>query len=348
MNEIIHTALCSFGMSGQVFHAPFLSAHPSFNLYGVLERTKNNSKVLYPDIKIFRSLDEILNDDFIELVVVNTPSVTHFDLAKKVIESGKNVIIEKPMTATILQSEELIKLAKDRNLLLSVYHNRRFDSDFKTLQKVVNQNLVGNLIEAELYFERFNPNLSPKVHKETPTQAVGNLYDLGSHLIDQAVTLFGMPDAVFADIDKFREDSKVDDYFDLKLYYPNFKVRLKSSYFVREKFAGNILHGTKGTFIKSKADVQEKQLQDGINPNSMAYGLEPENEEGLLHTELNGEIVRKRYPTEKGNYMEFYNSIYSALRENGEVAISGEDGLNVVKIIEAAFKSGKERKVVEI
>lgn len=344
----INTALCSFGMSGLVFHAPFIDVHPAFNLYGVWERTKNNAQAKYPNIKTFRRLEDMLEDKNIELVVVNTPSVTHYEFTKQAINSGKNVIIEKPFTATVAQAEELIQLAKEKKVTLSVYHNRRYDSDFMTVKKIVDEGWLGKIVEAEIHYDRYDPGLSYKVHKETPTAAVGCLYDLGSHLIDQALVLFGMPNAIYADLDTFRPNSKVEDYFDVKLIYSSHRVTLKSSYYVREIMPGNILHGTKGSFIKSKADVQEAALQAGKIPGSQDWGAELDKEKGLLHTEKDGKIIKEHIPTIKGDYMAYYEGIYQALRNNKAVPVSATDGMNVIKVIEAAIQSNREKRVVAI
>lgn len=344
----INTALCSYGMSGHIFHAPFISINPNFNLYGVFERTKNETQRKYPNVKIFRSLESMLNDENIELVVVNTPNVTHFDFTKKAINAGKHVIVEKPFTATVAQAEEIIQLAKEKNVIISVYQNRRYDSDFKSVQKVLNDGLLGDIVEAEIHYDRYDPVLSYKIHKETPTDAVGSLYDLGSHLIDQALVLFGMPKAVFADLDSFRQNSKVGDYFDLKLFYTSHRVTLKSSYYVREALPGNVFHGKKGSFIKSKTDVQEKELQVGKMPGTSDWGTESDKDKGLLNTEIGGKIVKEYIPTLKGNYMEYYDGIYEALRNNKQVPVSAEEGMNVIKIIEAALKSNQERKVITV
>ena len=344
----INTALCSYGMSGHVFHAPFISVNPQFNLYGVFERTKNEAQKHYPSIKTFRSLDAMLADENIELVIVNTPNVTHFDFSKKVINAGKHLVIEKPFTTTIAEAEALIQLAKDKNVVISVYHNRRYDSDFKTVQKVLNEGLLGDIVEAEFHYDRFDPVLSYKEHKETPIEGVGSLYDLGSHLIDQALVLFGLPKAVYADLDAYRPNSKVADYFDVKLFYPSHRVILKSSYYVREPLPGNILHGTKGSFIKIKADIQEKELQAGKKPNTENWGTEPDTEKGLLHTEKNGEIIKEHIPSLQGNYMTYYDGIYETIRNKKPVPVSAEAGMLVIKVIEACIKSNKERRVINL
>lgn len=347
MNKI-NTALCSFGMSGWVFHAPFIAVHPGFNFYGVWERTKNLAQEKYPEVKTFRSLEELLGDKNVELVVVNTPSVTHYDYAKQTLLAGKHLIVEKPFTATVEQAGELIELAKRQKVKLSVYHNRRFDSDFKTVKYILDEGWLGNIVEAEMHYDRYVPELSYKTHKETPTPAVGCLYDLGSHLVDQALQLFGMPLAIFADITINRPGSKVDDYIDLKLFYPGFRVILKSSYYVREAMPGYQIHGTLGSFIKHKTDVQETDLQAHKKPGGNDWGIEPEEQKGLLHTLKDGKIIKEFVPSLRGNYGEYYDGIYNAIRNGAEVPVSGEDGKKVIQLLEAATKSNKEKKVIEL
>jgi len=343
----INTALCSFGMSGWVFHAPFIVNDPHFKLYAVWERSKNLAEEKYPGVITYRTLEEMLADEAVELVIVNTPNYTHYDYTKKALLAEKHVIVEKPFTVTVKEGEELIELADKQNKKLSVYQNRRYDSDYKTIKKVLDEKLLGDLVEAEFHFDRYSEILSPKVHKEIPGPGTGALYDLGSHLIDQALQLFGMPDAVFADIKVVRPVSKVDDYFDLLLYYPQLRVRIKSSYQVREPLPGYILHGSKGSFIKPKTNIQEELLQKNNVPGNDDWGIEPESERGLLHTEKDQKIIKEYIQSERGNYADYYDGIYEAIRNDKPVPVSAEDGLKVIRIIEAAFKSSNEKKGIE-
>lgn len=348
MTTSINTALCSFGMSGLVFHSPFLTINPHFNFYAVWERSKNEAQQKFPEVKTYRSLDEMLADLLVELVIVNTPNYTHYEYAKKALMAGKHVVVEKPFTTNVEEANELIEIAKKEKKVLSVYQNRRYDSDFKTIRKIINENLLGELVEVEMHFDRFREELSPKQHKEIPGPGTGVLFDLGSHLIDQALTLFGIPEKVFADIRIIRPLSKVDDYFELLLYYNNLRVRLKASYVVREALPGYILHGLKGSFIKAKTDVQETMLQAGNLPGGKDWGTEPESEKGLLHTEKDGKIIREYIQSELGNYDDYYTAIYEAIRNNKPLPVTAEDGANVIKIIEAAFNSSKEEKVIRL
>jgi scyllo-inositol 2-dehydrogenase (NADP+) len=344
----INTALCSFGMSGWVFHAPFININPGFNFYAVWERSKNIAQEKYPGVKTYRSLEDMLADDSVELVIVNTPNYTHYEYAKKALGAGKHVVVEKPFTITTDEGNELIALAENQNKKIAVYQNRRYDSDYKTIKKVVDGNWLGELVEVEMHFDRFKEELSPKLHKETPGPGSGSLYDLGAHLIDQALQLFGMPEKIFADIRPIRPISKVDDYFELLFYYKKMRVRLKSSYVVREALPGYVFHGLKGSFIKPKTDVQETMLQAGIIPDKRDWGTEPESEMGLLHTEKDGEIIREHIRSEQGNYGEYYEGIYGAIRNNKPLPVTAEEGVNIIKIIEAAYKSSETNRVVAL
>ena len=272
----------------------------------------------------------------------------HYDYAMYVIQAGKHVIVEKPFTATVEQAEELIALGKKKKVKLSVYHNRRYDSDYRTVKKVLDEEFLGKIVDVAIHYDRYVPALSYKTHKETPTPAVGCLYDLGSHLIDQALQLFGMPLALFADITINRPNSKVDDYFDLKLFYPDHRVTLKSSYYVREPMPGYQIHGTLGSFIKHKTDVQETDLQANKKPGGDDWGIEPESQKGFLHTEKDGKLIKEFIPSLRGNYGDYYDGIYNSIRNNADVPVPGEDGMKVIQIIEAAFKSNKEKKVIEL
>ena len=344
----IKTALCSFGMSGWVFHAPFISLNPGFTLHSVWERSKQLAQQKYPTVNSHSTYESLLADDEVELVVVNTPNYTHYEFAKKALLAGKHVIVEKPFTITSAEGIELIKIAEQEGKMLSVFQSRRNDSDFKTVKKIVNEKLLGDIVETEIHYDRFNEALSPKLHKETPGPGTGVLYDLGSHLIDQALQLFGMPEAVFADLFIIRPISKVEDYMEVLLYYPTSRVRLKASYLVREAVPSYSLNGSKGSFLKSRADIQEAALQALVSPADANWGIEPESEQGILHTEKDGKIIREHVLTERGTYMDYYNGIYEAIRNQKLPPVTGEDGLNVIKIIEAAYKSNTEKKIIAL
>ena len=344
----INAAICSFGLSGRVFHAPFLHVLPQYNLYGVLERSKDLARALYPSVNIYRSLDEMLADEQVELVVVNTPNHTHFDFAKRSLLAGKHVLVEKPFTVTVAEAQELIDIANEKRLCLSIYQNRRYDSDYKIVRDVIEQQLLGDLVEMEINFARYKPSIGPKVHKETPGQGGGILYDLGSHIIDQALQLFGLPQRLFADIRMVRPGSQVDDYFEILLYYNRLRVRLRATQVARESTPGYVLQGLLGSFLKSRTNIQEEELQAGKMPGHEGWGIEPATEQGVLYTNRDGELFHENLASPRSDYAEFFEKLYHAIREGGEAPVTGLQALQVIRIIEAAFESSDSGKTVAI
>lgn len=341
----IKTALLSFGMSGRVFHAPFISLHDGFELAGAWERSKKQIQGVYPGVQSYPSLESVLADGSIRLVVVNTPTNTHYEFTKAALLAGKDVVVEKAFTTTVSEALELKAIAEKKGLKISVYQNRRWDSDFKTVRKIKQSGVLGDIIDATLRFERYKPALGAKLHKETPGPGAGLLNDLGPHLIDQALCLFGMPQALFADVRTIRENSLVDDWFEISLQYQNTRVQLRSSLLVCKQQPGFVLNGTLGSFVKSRADVQEVNLLAGMMPGSSDWGTEPKEENGFLYK---GDNETEEIKTEQGNYYDYYDGVFKALTENKPMPVTGDDGINVMKIIEAAIKSSVEKKVVRL
>jgi scyllo-inositol 2-dehydrogenase (NADP+) len=343
----IKVALLSYGMSGKVFHAPFLELHTGFELLGSWERSKKLIQLDYPEMKSYPTLEAVLEDD-VDLVVVNTPVGTHFEYAKKVLLAGKHAIVEKAFTTTVAEAEELAALAKEKAVKLSVFQNRRWDSDLKTLQQVIIDGVLGDIVEAEFHFDRYNPKLSPKQHKETANSGAGILKDLGPHLIDQAIYLFGFPAAVMGDIRFTREDSLVDDWIDIVLYYDTFRVRLKASFFVRESIPAYQVHGKKGSFLKARGDVQEAVLKLGGKPNLDSWGKEPTEQDGILHTDIDGTVMHGKIPSLQGNYYAFFDGVYNSIINNTIEPVTAQDGLRVMQIIEAAIQSSELKRVIDL
>jgi predicted dehydrogenase len=347
MNKI-QVGLASFGMSGMVFHAPILTHHPGFCLNTIVERSKNEGKKHYPEVTVVRSFEELLADNKIELVVVNTPDHTHFEYAHKALEAGKHVVVEKPFTQTIGQGEDLLNLSRKKNLKLSVFQNRRWDGDFLTVRKIVDNQCLGRLVEFESNYMRYRNYIEPNTWKESVLQGIGLTYNLGSHMIDQALVLFGMPEAVWADIDSLRGGSEIDDYYHIKLIYPDIKVTLKAGYLVREAGARYTLHGTSGSFLKYGLDPQEEALKNGGNPTLPGWGKEPEALWGTLNTDIDGIHVRGKVETVAGNYAAYYDNIYDALRNDAPLEVQPEQALNVIQLIETAMESSRIKQYIEI
>lgn len=341
--QIIKTALLAYGGSGKLFHAPFLDVHNGYQLIGAWERSTKNIQHDYPNVQSFDTLEDVLQSDA-DLIIVNTPIYTHFEYSKKALEAGKNVLVEKAFTTTSAEAEELYQLAKSKNLKLCAYQNRRWDSDFLTVKKVLNSGDLGEIVEAEIRFERYNPNLSPKAWKEKNQPGSGILMDLGAHIIDQALVLFGQPEAVFGDIRTLRPNSEVNDYFDILLYYPNNRVRLKATFFAKEQSAGYVLQGRNGSFFKERGDVQEDELKLGKIPNRETWGIEDPAKKGLLNTNN----IRENIDTEQGNYLELFDALYRSIVLHEEVPVPASDAVKSLRIMEAALASSESGKKIEL
>ena len=219
----IKTGLAAFGLSGQIFHAPFIEAHPDFELTAVAERSKKSAQATYPDVESVDSFEELLRCD-VELIVVNTPDATHYPLCRAALEAGKHVIVEKPFVTTIREAKELIEIADRKDLILITYQNRRWDGDFLTLRQIVRQGSLGRLVEIQSSFQRYRPRLGQSAWKETPgATRVGITYNLCSHLCDQIVALLGKPEGVWATLDRQRDGSRIDDYSLIVLEYPGIR-----------------------------------------------------------------------------------------------------------------------------
>jgi predicted dehydrogenase len=346
--KVIKTAIIGFGLSGRVFHAPFLHTHPGFKLATVVERQGNTSRELYPGIEVVRDYKDLLKDNELELVVIATPNILHFDLACEFLNAGKHIVIEKPFTPSSSEADELIRISSETGKKIFVFQNRRWDGDFRTIQQVVYQGYLGEILEFEAHFDRFAPGPRRSAWRDEALPGGGVLYDLGAHLIDQALVLFGLPHSVFADIRWQRPGSKVDDYFEVNLLYNSLKVTLKASVFVKEKGPRYILHGTKGSFIKYGIDPQEEMLKEGMMPDSADWGKEDPDYWGILNADLHGQQFYGTIETEPGNYMGFYNNIHEVICKGSEQAVPPEEARNVIRIIELAFESNRTKSVVAI
>jgi scyllo-inositol 2-dehydrogenase (NADP+) len=346
MSKPISVAIASYGMSGMLFHAPMLQVNPNFDLVCIQERSSDKSKSRYPFAKIVRSFEDILADKSIELVVVNTPDKYHYPMALQAIDAGKHVVVEKPFTQELWQAKELISRAQEKGVILSVFQNRRWDGDFLTVQKVIEQQVLGRLVEFESHFDRYRNFIQEGNWKEDPDNGTGTLYNLGSHMIDQVLTLFGKPARIWADLHILRTGGMVDDCFELKLEYPGMKVTTRGSYLVREPGPRFILHGTQGSFLKWGSDPQEEALKAGVWPNQENWGSEPESDWGLLNTSMQDIHYRGKVETLPGNYNAYYDNLYSAIRQGKELAVKPEEAMMVIQVIDAAMTSVAERKWV--
>jgi predicted dehydrogenase len=343
MADEIGVGLIGYGMAARVFHAPFIEAVPRLKLRKVVERRGDESRRSYPHVEVVRDADELLRDGEIALVVVTTPNDSHFELARRSLLAGKHVVVEKPFTNTPDEALELIELARREGRLLSVHHNRRWDGDFLTVQRILKAGLLGRLVEYESRYERFRNRPREGAWREAEGLGSGILFDLGSHLIDQALVLFGPPRAVTADIRRQREFAKADDYFELMLDYDGLKVTLKAGMLVRGPGPRFALHGTEGSFVKHGMDPQEEALKRGLTPAAQDWGEEPEERWGTLDAQLGGLRVRGRVETVAGRYQSFYRNVADAIEGRAELAVRAEEALVTARVIEAAVRSGEQK-----
>lgn len=344
--QTIKTALLSYGMSGEVFHGPLLESHEGFEISKIWHRDSNKPvKHPYPTTGDYK---DILADKSIDLVVVNTPNVTHFPFAEMALKAGKHVIVEKPFTVTVSEANQLIALAEKQKKILTVFQSRRWDSDFLTVKKIIEAKLLGQLVECEIHYDRFRNYIEPNTWKEVKDEGTGILYNLGSHLLDQVIVLFGMPRSLDARVGVQRPGGKVDDYFDIRLEYDRLLVILKSSYLVREQGPRFVLHGTEGSFVKSGIDPQEQALKDKKRPGTKGWGIEPKQWWGKLNTTLDGKHFEGPYEALPGNYLDFYNNVYEAITSGKPLAVKAAEARNVIQLIEACYNSSQGKKAVKI
>jgi scyllo-inositol 2-dehydrogenase (NADP+) len=337
MNSKINTGLLAYGMSGKVFHAPFVSTHPGFNLKGIVERNHKIAQDDYAAIISYNSVDELLNDDSIDLVIINTPNNTHHEYAKQALKAGKHILVEKPFTATTEQAKELFALAKSVGKKALVYQNRRYDSGFNAVKKVIESGKLGKLVEVHFRYDRYRNEISPKTFKEELVEATGLQYDLGPHLLDQAIALFGKPEKFNKILSKNRVNTKVDDYFAIQLTYANdLTVFLIASMLVVDIQSAFVVNGMMGSFSKNHADVQEAQLLKGMKPTEEGYGIENPADAGKLTlvTEDGGRAT-EFIPSEKGDYPGIFEAVYQNIVNDKPYPITEEDILTQLEILES-------------
>jgi predicted dehydrogenase len=327
MSSPIVTGLLAYGMSGRIFHAPFLSTNLQFKLKAVVERNQKKMAAHYPDIVSYNSVEEILKDSEIELIIVNTPNFTHFDFAKQALRAGKHVLIEKPAAGNVTEIKELFDVARSANRKVFAYQNRRWDSDFLSVKEIVESGRLGKLTEVNFRYDRYKPALNPKPFKETKDTPInGIVYELGPHLIDQAIHLFGKPLSFDKLITIQRENSEVPDYVNYRLDYPaGLVVYLTSGLLIADPVPSFVVHGSLGSYSKYRVDVQEPQLDKGMLPTDDAYGVEPVGSEGKVVTVgADGEKSIEWLPSIKGDYNNLFYAVYHAIRNGALYPITEE------------------------
>ena len=331
---MLSVAIVGFGLSGRYLQAPFFEANENYYLKTILSNNQN-PKEFFPAVNVVKNIEEILNDSSVDLVSICSPNNTHYSYAKLALNAGKHVLVEKPFTAFSHQAIELISLAKTKNKTLSVFQNRRFDSDFLTVQKIIKSKQLGELLNFEIHYNRFKPELNLKKWKETKDEGSGIIYDLGAHIIDQAIALFGVPTHVWGQSFTQRNNSLIEDAFDIKMDYGKLKVTLRSSLLVNNPSPRYIINGTQASFLKYGLDVQEDQLKTGMKPTETGFGIEPLEQQGKLYINKGNHTVIKNVLNEKGNWALLFQNLYDAIVNAKDLLIKPDEVLEQIKIIDS-------------
>ena len=338
---MINVGLVGFGLAGKMFHAPFIRLVDGLHLKTIARRS-GASDLRYPDVKFVSSVDELLVDKTLELIVIASPNDQHYPTAKQCLVAGRHVVVDKPFTTTLKQAEELVAIAKEKNRIVTVFQNRRWDGDFLTLRKLIDDRALGSILLYESHFDRFRPVLHNS-WKQQALPGLGHLYDLAPHLLDQALVLFGAPEAITADLRKERDDTVVDDAFDITFHYRRMRALLRASSQTHAPGPKLWVNGAQAAYTKYGLDPQEDAMKAGGDPSSPGWGREAEDDWGTLTTAHEA----KKVPTIPGNYRGFYENVRDAILGKQQIGVTAEDALNVMRAIELAAESNAKRCTVD-
>ena len=340
----VRVGIVGFGLSGSVFHAPLLLADARFEVAAVQSSQPDKVHALFPRAQVHATLEPLLADPSLELLVITTPNELHFPTAHAALSRGKHVVLEKPFVVSSSEGTALITQARDAGLTLSVFHNRRWDNGFLTARDLVDRGVLGDVLLFEAHFDRFRPEVRSERWREQQGPGTGVLYDLGSHLIDQAVTLLGVPQAVSADLATQRRNAAVDDYFHVVLFYGPARAILHVGTVTGIPGPVVAVHGTRGSYVKQGLDGQESALRNGARPGSPGWGTETAPEAGYLAI---GGAPPERIPTLPGAYESFYDGVFRAIRDGVAPPVTAESALTVIRLIEQCIESsGTGRRIV--
>jgi scyllo-inositol 2-dehydrogenase (NADP+) len=344
---MIEVGLVGFGLAGRAFHAPVIRAVPGLHLAAILQRRGAEAAGKYPDVRIVRSLDELLSIAEIRLVVIATPNDTHFQFARQCLEADRDVVVDKPFATTLEEAKSLVRLAKEKGRLLTVYQNRRYDGDFQAIRQIVEAGTLGRVVRFETSYDRYRPQLKPGAWRETSRPGSGILFDIAPHLIDHALVLFGLPEAVNADVRIERENAAADDAFDITLHYSNgMRAVLRSSILAAAPRPRFVLFGTQASFVKQAFDPQEANLRRGNIPVDAAWGAEPEENWGVLTVPSGDSFEQRRIPSAMCDYRDYYSNVRDAILGRASLAVTPEWALNAMRLLELARESSQKRRTI--
>lgn len=348
MKAIINVGLVGYGFASKTFHRPLIQATEGLDLVAVSSSDAAKVHADLPDVEVESKALALCERKDIDLIVIPTPNDTHFPLAKAALTAGKHVVVDKPFTVTLSEAKQLKALATDKERMVSVFHNRRWDSDFLTIKSLLEAGTLGRVTSLESHFDRFRPEVRDR-WREKATPGGGIWYDLGPHLLDQACELFGMPNAILLELAALREGAKADDDFLALLDYEGFRVTLAAGTLVAEPTPRFRIHGTQGSFVKYGLDPQEDRLKAGESPTPQ-WGDDTQN--GVLTLrEGEGEdapLVRREHPTQPGDYLAYYQGIASAVLEEGPLPVDIDDALRSMALLEAGLDSHRQRRWISL
>jgi|SRR3974390_550131 len=343
---MIDVGLIGFGLAGRYFHAPVINAVPGLRVAAILQRTGDSATQLYPDARIVRTIEDLLASDSLKLIVIATPNESHFPLAKRCLEAGRHVVVDKPFTLNVDEARDLIVLARAKNLVLTVYHDRRFDADFQGLRKVVDSGELGRITRFESTYDRYRPTPKAGAWREQPTPGSGIFFDLSPHLIDQSFTLLGIPEAITADIRIERTGFATDDAFDVLLHYPHgTRALLRATMLSAAPRPRTVVLAENGSYLKRDFDPLELTLRAGHIPQSDNWALEKEENWGELTLVKDGRTTTRRVPS-IGDWRDFYANVRDAILGVAPILVTPQQILNVMVAMELAIQSSQERRTV--
>ncbi|HAV2226387.1 TPA: oxidoreductase [Enterobacter cloacae] len=340
MSDSIRVGLIGYGYASKTFHAPLIAGTPGMALAAVSSSDATKVHADWPTVPVVSEPKHLFNDPNIDLIVIPTPNDTHFPLAKAALEAGKHVVVDKPFTVTLSQARELDALAKSLGRLLSVFHNRRWDSDFLTVKSLLSEGTLGEITFFESHFDRFRPQVRNR-WREQAGPGSGIWYDLAPHLLDQAVNLFGLPVSMTVDLAQLRPGAQTTDYFHAILSYPQRRIVLHGTMVAAAESARYIIHGTRGSYVKFGLDPQEDRLKNGERLPQEDWGYDMRD--GVV-TKVEGEtLVEETLLTSPGNYPAYYAAVHDALNGTGENPVPASQAIQIMELIELGIESAKHR-----
>ena len=345
----LRAGLVGYGFAGQTFHAPVLSAVPGLELAAVASSQPHKVHADWPGVAVVPDVSALVARPDIDLIVVATPNAQHHPVAKAALEAGKHVVVDKPFTLDVAEARELELLSRRNNRLLAVYQNRRFDSDFLTLKELLASGELGRPVYLESHFDRFRPEVKER-WREQAVPGAGLWVDLGSHLLDQAVQLFGRPDTIQLDTAVLRDGAVVEDYFHAVLRYETgphapLRVVLHSTTLAAHAAPRYIVHGTLGSYVKDGVDTQEDALRAGQRPPAEGWGVDPLDGE-LSLAGPGGTFTRRSIPTRAGNYVDYYAAVRDAILGQGSNPVPPEQAVALMELLDLGRQSAREGRAI--